>query len=131
MRCSCSGAVIRTPRRVDADDLVGLALALGVSPLAILLPTAAAAVLPGGERYSAERIWDWGTGRAPLFATDDALAFIRDSDPLNWPEMEAALTRLRGANENVQGALMSNLSRNKAAHNRRQNILDEASRGDG
>jgi len=108
-----------------------LALALGVSPLALQLPTEAGAVLPNGKRYPAEQIWDWGTGRAPLFATDDVISFIRDSDPLNWPETEALLTRhLRGANPSVQGALLSNLSKNKAHRDRRQKIADEVSRGD-
>jgi hypothetical protein len=118
-------------RRVDADDLVALALALVVSPLALLLPTEAGAVLPGGELYAPEQIWDWGAGLAPLFATDDTLDFIRDSNPFKWPELEATLTQnLRGANPSVKGAIASNLSRNKAHHDRQRKIVDEVSRGD-
>lgn len=118
-------------RRVDADDLVALALALSVSPLALLLPTEAGAVLPGGKSYPAEQIWDWGAGRHPLFGTDDVLEFIRDSDPLNWPDREAeVMQHLRGFNPSVQGALASNLARNKASRDRRRKISDEVSRGD-
>jgi transcriptional regulator with XRE-family HTH domain len=118
-------------RRVDADDLVALALALSVSPLALLLrPTEAGAVLPNGERYSAARIWEWGTGQHPLFAADDVLEFKRDSDPLNWPEIEAIVVKeLRGANPSVQGAIAGSLSRSKARRDRRR-IVDEVARGD-
>lgn len=117
-------------RRVDVDDLVAIALALGISPLALLLPIDAAALLPEGEGYSAERIWDWGTGRAPLNATDDVIEFLRYSDPLNFPEIEAVVLQFREANPSVQGAVASNISRNKASRERRQKILGEAHRGD-
>jgi transcriptional regulator with XRE-family HTH domain len=117
-------------RRVDADDLVALALALNVSPLALLLSTEAGAVLPNGQSYPAEEIWHWATGRQPLFATDDTMSFIRDSDPLTWPEIEAAVQGSRGANPNVQGAIATNLTRNKAHRDRQQQIADEVSRGD-
>lgn len=118
-------------RRVDVDDLVAIALALGVSPLALLLPTEAAAVLSDGERYSFERIWDWGTGRSPLLATDDVLVFLRYSDPVNWPEIEAGVVKqFREANPSVQGAMASNFSRNKAHRDRRLKIAEEASHGD-
>ena len=102
-----------------------------MSPLALLLPTEAGAVLPDGKSYPAEQIWDWGTGRAPLLATDDVLSFMRDSDPRNWPEMEALLAReLRGANESVRGAIASDLRRNKAHQERRRKLADEVSNGD-
>jgi hypothetical protein len=118
-------------RRVDVDDLVAIAVALGVSPLALLLPTEAGAVLPGGESYTAEQIWDWGTGRAPLNATDDPIEFLRHSDPVNWPEIEAGVVRqFREANPNVQGAVASNFSRNKARRERRLKIAEQADHGD-
>ena len=83
---------------VSADDLAALALALSVSPLALLLPTTPSAVLPDGKSFPAEQIWNWGTGEYPLFATDDVLAYIRDSRPLDWPEIETAVVgQLRGA----------------------------------
>lgn len=118
-------------RRVDVDDLVAIALALNVSPLALLLPTEAAAVLTDGDQYSAEQIWNWATGRQPLFATDDVLEFMRYSDPLNWPEIEASVVKqFREANPSVQGAVASNFSRNKAHRDRQLKIAEEASRGD-
>ena len=93
-------------RRVDVDDLVAIALALNVSPLALLLPTEGAAVLAGGENYSAERIWRWATGIQPLFATDDVLEFLRYSDPLHWDEIEAGVVKqFREANPSVQGEM--------------------------
>ena len=128
-RWGCGGSR-QKERRVDADDLVALAIALGVSPLALLLSTESGQVLEGGETYPAQQIWDWATGRQPLSPTDDAITFIRDSDPLNWPETEAVVKQLRGANPNVQAAVASNLNRNKARRDRQQKIADEVSNGD-
>jgi 8-oxo-dGTP pyrophosphatase MutT (NUDIX family)/transcriptional regulator with XRE-family HTH domain len=57
-------------RRVDADDLVALALALGVNPTALLLPRD---VPPDGRvrltedvDASARDAWNWADGRWPL-----------------------------------------------------------------
>jgi hypothetical protein len=67
----------------------------------------------------------------PLLGTEDVLAFMRDSDPLNWPEIETVVVgQLRGANPNIQGAIASNISRNKAHRSRRQTVADEVARGD-
>lgn len=118
-------------RRVDADDLIALALALGVSPLALLLSAEDGPVLEGGKPYPAEQIWKWATGEHPLLGSDDVLDFIRNSNPLTWPETEAfVMKQLSGANPSVQGGMASNRSSNKAASARRQKIVDEVSRGD-
>jgi transcriptional regulator with XRE-family HTH domain len=57
-------------RRVDADDLVGLALALGVNPSALLLPRDAAlrdvVTLTEEQQASANDAWAWADGRRPL-----------------------------------------------------------------
>ena len=53
-------------RRVDVDDLVALALAFDVSPLALLLPTEASSLTSEGEEYSLQEIWNWGEGNQPL-----------------------------------------------------------------
>jgi transcriptional regulator with XRE-family HTH domain len=59
-------------RRVDADDLVALAVAFGVSPLTILLPEDgtkfAASPMTGvvGRRVSHNTQWLWGLGQEPL-----------------------------------------------------------------
>ncbi|MCB0935578.1 MAG: helix-turn-helix transcriptional regulator [Mycobacterium sp.] len=75
-------------RRVDVDDLMALAAALEVSPIALLMPstthgdeTTATAV---GE-VTAHRFWNWLTGEMPL--TGDApsavFGFISRSVP-DW-----------------------------------------------
>lgn len=59
-------------RRVDVDDLVALAVALGVSPLAILLPTDGAHDLASPltgvtDREVAHNVqWKWALGQEPL-----------------------------------------------------------------
>lgn len=73
-------------RRIDVDDLIALALALEVSPLAILLPAHAAQLVVSGPEYSARRIWEWGMGQWPL-SGDQINAFVRDSNPLRWGEL--------------------------------------------
>lgn len=52
-------------RRVTVDELIALAYALGVSPLALLVPSApsAYAVTPGCVFESAARLYDWIIGR--------------------------------------------------------------------
>lgn len=57
-------------RRVDADDLVALAIALNVSPITLLMPAAAdpdSDVQVTAERKtSAKRMWSWLNGGYPL-----------------------------------------------------------------
>lgn len=59
-------------RRVDADDLVGLALALEVNPSALLLPRPDTGVgedvieLTPAVRVTTRDAWDWADGRNPL-----------------------------------------------------------------
>jgi transcriptional regulator with XRE-family HTH domain len=80
-------------RRVSPDDLVALALALGVSPLALMLPTEASQIVPNDEVYTASEIWDWATGRRAL--SGDQLDFVRASNPLDWPRMAELIEHLR------------------------------------
>lgn len=80
-------------RRVDVDDLVALALALNVSPLALLLPRHESAITTTGETYPAERIWQWAKGEKPIDSelhaeANAAWAFVINSNPFaNWAEM--------------------------------------------
>lgn len=58
-------------RRVDADDLVALAIALGVSPLTLLLPPIADqgerdTVTGLGESLDTNVLWLWALGDEPL-----------------------------------------------------------------
>ncbi|BBZ22135.1 helix-turn-helix domain-containing protein [Mycolicibacter hiberniae] len=69
-------------RRVDTDDLVALAVALGVSPIRLLMPESAEVddqvVQTGREPESARRGWEWLQG-----------AFVPGDDetpnPAAWP----------------------------------------------
>lgn len=105
-------------RRIDLDDLAALALALEVSPLAILLPSEASALIPDGEEYSHERLWDWGIGKWPL--QGDEVTFVRDSHPRRWARMmdrrdsgDAMTLKLtageirHGVEGDIQGAIQS------------------------
>jgi hypothetical protein len=115
-------------RRVDVDDLVALALALDVSPLALLLPTEASSLVPEGDRYAAERIWDWARGHQAL--TGDVLTFLRDSNPLEWPEWEATLSNTYPYNESVAAGILGTVSRNAARKRATKSADRTASRGD-
>lgn len=59
-------------RRVDVDDLVALAAALGVSPITLLMPGMPGANIPAemvdapGDPVSAGRWWLWLIADAPL-----------------------------------------------------------------
>jgi hypothetical protein len=77
-------------RRVDVDDLVALAMALEVAPVALLLPTERDGfrkVVAKVDPVPWPQIWLWGTGLQPL--EGDMLTFIRDSNPLKWAQIEA------------------------------------------
>ena len=64
-------------RRVDVDDLVALALALGVNPSALLLPRPHVGTgddvieLAPGRRATARDAWDWADGQIPIPRPDD------------------------------------------------------------
>jgi transcriptional regulator with XRE-family HTH domain len=111
-------------RRVDADDLVALALALGVSPLALLLPTEASSLVPEGDRYPVGRIWEWAKGQRPL--SGDVLTFKRDSNPLDWDRWEAEAAS-RGLDEDEAAQVAAYRLRMDA---RKQRLDTEAGFGD-
>ena len=75
-------------RRVDVDDLVALALALDVSPLALLLPRETSSLTAARPPWGAEEIWLWATGSRALPGDPDELTFLRDSNPLvDWSKV--------------------------------------------
>jgi 8-oxo-dGTP pyrophosphatase MutT (NUDIX family)/transcriptional regulator with XRE-family HTH domain len=77
-------------RRVDADDLVALAIALGVNPTALLLPrdtlSESEIKLTETEPTFAAAAWGWADGRAPMLpgiVTDqDRADFMKHARPV-------------------------------------------------
>lgn len=77
-------------RRVDADDLVALAVVLGVSPSALLVPatsnepsgSAAVVEVTGAGPRAARDVWDWLRGHQPIRPDDDPRVFRAQSLPL-------------------------------------------------
>ena len=77
-------------RRVDADDLVALAIALGVNPSALLLPRDTG---PGDEiklaqdfPVAAVAAWEWSAGHYPLVPPDITWQRIADFEANTRPE---------------------------------------------
>lgn len=71
-------------RRVDADDLVALAVVLGVTPLTLLLPPVAdqsPVEITAAGTLTARRAWRWADGVAPLGDDDDPAEFHIRSRP--------------------------------------------------
>lgn len=75
-------------RRVDVDDLLAFAAALGVSPVTLLMPsksTAEAQLSFGGVEVSARKLWQWlRAERGIQSLTGRQLEFITRS----WPTWE-------------------------------------------
>ncbi|OZF00547.1 helix-turn-helix domain-containing protein [Rhodococcoides fascians] len=69
-------------RRVDADDLIALSLALGTNPNALLLPPTDDShhfvTITGAAVNSAADVWDWGRGSRPL---PDGHRFVPEDIP--------------------------------------------------
>jgi transcriptional regulator with XRE-family HTH domain len=113
-------------RRVDADDLVGLALALQVTPITLLLPTvprgtllsAVTIELTNSVTADARMAWDWIRGERTLSEDEDEDGFVEldfrrrslppglvKYDQLSragqegWEEHRAELRRLRELRE--------------------------------
>lgn len=74
MRATTITKIENRQRRVDADDLVALALALGVNVSALLLPPTARGtgeVTGIDHPVSAFHLWTWASGEGPLPPDDD------------------------------------------------------------
>ena len=100
-------------RRVDVDDLMALAMALDVAPVALLLPSRQR-MIPGWCRRRSDpwqHIWLWGTGLQP--PSGDVLMFIRDSNPLKWAHVVAiALNSAAGRpHAKRRGEVMATISK--------------------
>jgi transcriptional regulator with XRE-family HTH domain len=85
-------------RRVDADDLVALAVALGVSPTSLLMPNTEsvddAVVVTGySDHLSAGRAFAWFGGTFPISAEEPWANFIAHAWPRwYWERFEGAVT---------------------------------------
>ena len=81
----------KATRRVDCDDLVGLALALGVTPNRLLLDAEAddeALELTEEVVVSRRAAWRWARGAVGLPETRDGVPFIDfDFDQVNRPDL--------------------------------------------
>ncbi|WP_308292509.1 helix-turn-helix domain-containing protein [Streptantibioticus ferralitis] len=76
----------RGQRRVDVDDLVAIAIALGVSPSTLLLPAVADASkveVTGAGTVTARAAWDWADGIS-LLAPADGRRGQRPASPLRF-----------------------------------------------
>lgn len=87
-------------RRVDADDLVAIAVALDVSPVTLLMPSIDSVTeddpveVTGLPSAAAKASWLWLTAQTPAGGTEDwgeHLAFVRRACP-SW-EYDASLER--------------------------------------
>jgi len=88
-------------RRIDVDDLVGLAAALEVSPITLLMPFTAKGTVDVTAKIQAEALaaWDWMRGIRPLQlpkereeAVIQAVAFQGRSIPIGARALDPQLT---------------------------------------
>ena len=109
-------------RRVDVDDLVALAIALGVSPNRLLLPPAAddsAVELASELTVAASEAWPWARGVKPLNADLERAA--RDGEAARIARWEQFVRenapRGSGADEQFDSVLFHGGDREHAARN--------------
>ncbi|CUR62092.1 hypothetical protein NOCA170038 [metagenome] len=71
-------------RRVDVDDLMTLALSLGVNAHALLLPPLKGSEIPGAvtgaeaDAPNSRQVWDWAVGLRPLSPLEGSPSAFRD-----------------------------------------------------
>lgn len=77
-------------RRVDVDDLVALAVVLGVSPATLLMPPVeqpdATVTVTGAGEMQADRLWQWLTAYNPL--TGGRASQLAEFWVQAWPRWE-------------------------------------------
>jgi len=97
--------IVAETRRVDADDLVGLAAALGVTPISLLMPHTAngrdeVAVTGIDFPINASAVWLWLRGSNPL-PGDDRIPLVFQSAA--WPDWR--IRQQMAEQDRVQGGL--------------------------
>jgi transcriptional regulator with XRE-family HTH domain len=112
----------RGDRRVDVDDLVALAVALDVTPNALLIPHSDVAAIPrsqaltGDVAGSPQDLWAWATGEVPLGsrpasatsgtdARQTEIGFNRANQPHRWTTPTASVMR-KGLRDPLIGAFI-------------------------
>lgn len=82
-------------RRVDVDDLVAFAVALGVTPATLLMPSVierehpVAVTANDAQQQHAERLWKWLTSDNPLKGGPNILEFWARALPA-WEQDQVA-----------------------------------------
>jgi 8-oxo-dGTP pyrophosphatase MutT (NUDIX family)/transcriptional regulator with XRE-family HTH domain len=132
-------------RRVDADDLVALAIALGVNPSALLLPRSTGAEdeieLSPATRHLAWIVWQWADGQEPLPERNtpesdwvarrtslpqviDFMAYARPAWKADVPQMNATVTaRIEELEKQVQELHKSGAGRSSATQEEQQPVV--------
>lgn len=104
------GKIESGDRRVEVDDLVVLASALGVSPLALLLPDADTSsdrvLITGHHSEVAENLWGWAVGAYPLGELDgsvedmeEEIRYFRFKSNPWWFSVDASIERFDASND--------------------------------
>jgi 8-oxo-dGTP pyrophosphatase MutT (NUDIX family) len=112
MHASGISKIEQLDRRVDVDDLIGLAIALGVTPDRLLLtgritPDIAdqAIELTSAVQMPVLDAWQWAVGDTPLFGSDvDVSDFRRENRPHERPDHRVDMAELRKHPELVRQA---------------------------
>ena len=112
MHASGISKIEQLDRRVDVDDLVGLAIALGVTPDRLLLtgritPDVAdqAIELTSAVQMPVLDAWQWAVGDTPLSGSDvDVNDFRRENRPHERPDHRVDMAELRKHPELVRQA---------------------------
>jgi len=110
----------RAERRVDVDDLIALAVALDVSPNALLLPGPLTPMTALGHQEpltptvmeSLGRMWAWATGEQPLTpgTGHDTAEFIMDNRPHRFQLSAAPDSAVWNADSDMRALIYRALS---------------------
>lgn len=81
-------------RAVRGGELVALALALGVSPIRLLLPAESVDDVALTHSFTVhwEQAWRWAVGELPLDPGQQTAAFIKENRPFEDPATARELT---------------------------------------
>ncbi len=97
--------IVAETRRVDADDLVALAVALGVSPVTLLMPGVAAddVVTVAQAEFKAATLWEWLIAEWPFPGQGITEFFSKALPPWKLAEVERRIAKRHDAAKYVSG----------------------------